>query len=184
MQSRGKDGVVTLVKFNGKDAAQKTFRKNKKREAIRFELKCLKRIARLGIAPQLYGYDMVSEKPSFVMQALGSTLVDVINDSRGGLPITYQRQMIDILDTLDRHQIFHGDVSALNFMTGTGIESNKLYIIDFGMSSRIDSDFIRKNGNHSNVKLGLAVFILKIREQFPGFMPTLLLEKIESLLKT
>jgi len=182
MQCRGKDGVVTLVNYKGKEAAQKTFRKNKKRDAIRFELKCLKRIATLGIAPQLYGYDIVSEKPSFVMQALGKTLVDVINESKGILPMTYQRQMIDILDTLDRHRIFHGDVSALNFMTGTGIESNKLYIIDFGMSTRMNSDFIAKNGKHSNVKLGLAVFILKIREQFPGFMPTLLLEKVQSLL--
>ena len=183
MTERGKDGVVTLVHFNGKRAAHKVFRKNKNREDIRTELKFLKRVAALGIAPVLYGYDVTSNPASFVMQALGKTLVDVINDERGVLPDHYQRQMIDILSTLDRHGIHHGDVSALNFMTGTGMEERKLYVIDFGMSEWMTSAFLRKNGNHANVKLGLSVFILKIREQFPGFMPTLLLQTVSALLK-
>ena len=179
---RGKDGVVILVRYQGKPAAHKVFiRKTKSKKSILFELKCLKRAAELGIAPQLYGYDIVSSPASFVMQALGKTLVDVLNEERGILPDHYQRKMIDILDALDRHGIFHGDVSALNFMTGIGMESSKLYVIDFGMSSRITPAFRRLNGNHPNIKLGITYFILRIREQFPAFMPTILLEKVQSV---
>jgi tRNA A-37 threonylcarbamoyl transferase component Bud32 len=140
----------------------------------------MKKAHRLGISPKIHSYDIECKNPFIVMDELYKTLVDYINKT-GKLSQTHQRQIISILETLDDNRIFHGDVSPLNFMTSK--TDRKLYIIDFGMAKKMDSEFIKQYGKDANVKLGITVFILKIREQYPGFMPDLLLAKVKSTFK-
>jgi tRNA A-37 threonylcarbamoyl transferase component Bud32 len=176
-QKRGKDGTVTLLR---KGRVKKTFRRNKNRELIEKEVNFMKKGYRLGVSPKIYEYfsGEDDENPYIVMEELDKTLVDTINRSKGKMSKDHQRQVISILSTLDKNLIFHGDVSPLNFMTGKGEKKDKLYIIDYGMTKDMDEAFIKKHSKDANIKLGITVFILKIREQFPDFHPELLLKKV------
>ena len=176
---KGKDGIITFHKRGKRDVITKTFRKNKNRDAIDQEIYFMKKAPRLGISPKIHEIDVDDDKPYIVMDELGKTLVDYINKT-GKLSQTHQRQIISILETLDKNCIFHGDISPLNFMSGKGDESTRLYIIDFGMAKKMDKAFITEHGKNANVKLGITFFILKIREQYPAFMPDLLLKKVHS----
>lgn len=173
---KGKDGTVSYHKRGRKDVVTKTFRKNKNRDSIDQEVYFMKKAYRLGVSPKVYEIGM-DDKPYIVMDDLGKTLVEYINKT-GKLSLTHQRQIISILEILDENCIFHGDISPLNFMTGK--EDSRLYIIDFGMAKKMDKEFIAQHGDNANVKLGITVFILKIREQHPTFMPELLLKKVHS----
>lgn len=179
---KGKDGTVTETKHKKKDAIVKTFRKNKNKDEVVKEIYFNKKAHRIGIAPEIYDYGTNKNgQPYIIMQQLGKTLLDHLKNS-GKLSLDHQRQIISLLETLDKNKIFHGDISLLNFMTGKE-DPNKLYIIDFGMSKRMDDDFIQQYGKDANCKLGISVFILKIREQIPSFEPSLLLKKVNQLLK-
>ena len=176
---KGKDGTITYHKRGKKDVVTKMFRKNKNRDSIEQEIYFMKKAHRLGISPKTHEINVDTDKPYIVMDELGKTLVEYINKT-GKLSQSHQRQIISILDTLDKHKIFHGDISPLNFMSGKGDDSERLYIIDYGMSKKMDKAFIEQHGKNANVKLGITVFILKIREQHPAFMPELLLKKVHS----
>ena len=179
---KGKDGTVTLIENGKKRFIRKTFRKNKNREEIDNEVKMMKKGHNLGISPKVYTYfkGNDTENPYIDMEELGETLFEHIKKT-GKISDRHQQQIISILETLDENHIFHGDISPLNFMTG--IEKNdRLYIIDYGMAKKMDSAFIKKNSKDANVKLGITVFILKIREQYPEFNPELLLKKVYSKL--
>lgn len=176
-QKKGKDGTVTLIRSG---RVKKTFRRNKNRELIEKEVNFMKKGYRLGVSPKIYEYfsGEDDENPYIVMEELDKTLVDTINRSKGKMSKEHQRQVISILSILDKNLIFHGDVSPLNFMTGKGEKKDKLYIIDYGMAKDMDEAFIKKHSKDANIKLGITVFILKIREQFPDFHPELLLKKV------
>jgi len=182
---KGKDGTVTVIESGKKRVVRKMFRKNKNREEIDNEVKMMKKGHNLGISPKVYTYfkGNDSENPYIDMEELGETLFDIIK-KEGNISDKYQQQIISILETLDENHIFHGDISPLNFMTGTEKNGKKdrLYIIDYGMAKKMDSAFIKKNSKDANVKLGITVFILKIREQCPEFKPELLLKKVYSTL--
>jgi len=179
---KGKDGTVTVIETGKKRMVRKTFRKNKNREEIDNEVKMMKKGHNLGISPKVYTYfkGNESENPYIDMEELGQTLFDIIK-KEGNISDKYQQQIISILETLDANHIFHGDISPLNFMIGTE-KNDRLYIIDYGMAKKMDSAFIKKNSKDANVKLGITVFILKIREQCPEFKPELLLKKVYSTL--
>ena len=179
---KGKDGTVSKIIYKKRDAVVKTFRKNKNRDEMAKEIYFNQKVHRLGIAPEVYDYGVNKKgQPYIIIQELGKTLFDHMNNA-GDLSINHQRQIISLLETLDKYKIFHGDISLLNFMTGKQ-DPNKLYIIDFGMSTKMDENFIKQHGKDANCKLGISVFILKIREQLPQFEPSLLLKKVNSLLK-
>ena len=178
---KGKDGTVTVIESGKKRLVRKTFRKNKNRDDIDNEVKMMKKGYNLGISPKVYTYftGNDTENPYIDMEELGETLFDIIK-KEGNISDKYQQQIISILETLDANHIFHGDISPLNFMTGKN--EDRLYIIDYGMAKKMDSAFIKKNSKDANVKLGITVFILKIREQYPEFNPELLLKKVYSKL--
>lgn len=178
---KGKDGTVTLIETGKKRIIRKTFRKNKNREEIDNEVKMMKKGHNLGISPKVYTYfkGNETENPYIDMEELGETLFEHIKKT-GKISDRHQQQIISILETLDENHIFHGDISPLNFMTGKN--EDRLYIIDYGMAKKMDSAFIKKNSKDANVKLGITVFILKIREQYPEFNPELLLKKVYSKL--
>jgi tRNA A-37 threonylcarbamoyl transferase component Bud32 len=177
---KGKDGTITFLMKGKKEVVKKTFRSNKNKDDIKNEIAMMKKSQKLGISPIVYSSDIKAEKPFIVMEQLGKTLFEYMKKT-GKLSLRHQKQMISILKKLDDNQIFHGDISPLNFITGKDDPSH-LYIIDFGMAKEMDDDFIKKHGKNANVKLGITFFILKIREQFPSFEPVLLLQKVHSLL--
>jgi predicted Ser/Thr protein kinase len=166
---KGKDGNLFIVHRGNRSMIAKVF-KNKNIEKIEAETFFLKKGYELGISPKTYGYG----NNYILMDRLEYSLFDVIKKN-GKMTKKHQTDVIKILEILDKNKIFHGDVSPLNFMFD---KNGKMYIIDYGMSKNIDSKFLKKYGNNSNIKLGLTVFILNIRKVIPDFEPTVLTRKI------
>ena len=176
----GRDGQVFKVLRGKKPMVAKVFRKNKNKEEIRREFYFLKKGYELGISPRVYGYN-INENNYILMDELsGGTLYEEIETSGGKLSVRNQNKIIKILETLDGAEIFHGDISPLNFMKNS---EGDIFIIDYGMAKAMNSKFIKKYGKNPNIKLGLSFFVLKIRKIFPDFEPKLIMKKIMSKLK-
>lgn len=173
MIKRGKDGKIFPV---GKDCIKKVFRLNKNPREILKECEFQRKAADFGIAPPIV--EVKTDKDGryhVVMQRLHHTLMDEIR-KENDLNIKWQKEMVKILKKLDKLRVFHGDISPLNFMVNQN--DNKLYIIDFGMSQKIDAKFIKKFGRHPNVTMGITAFILRLREFVPGFSPSILQNEV------
>ena len=98
-------------------------------------------LSNIGIAPTLYEVWKVknSEKKDisaiFIMQKLDNNLYDlIVNLSKEEISRIYD-DLIKMLTTLYQHKIKHGDLHLHNIMTDS---SGKLYLIDFGLSSKFD----------------------------------------------
>lgn len=176
---KGKDGTIYKVMKKNIPMIAKIFRKNKNPKEIEQEYKFQKKAYTLGIAPKTYGYNTDREKKYILMEKMEETLYEVLKKNDYIMPIKYQKQMIEIMKILDYNKIFHSDTSPLNFM----IKKGDLYIIDFGLSYKIDKKCIEKNGENPNVKLGIIFFIVKTRLVCPKFTPELLIKKVSKYLK-
>ena len=179
--SHGKDAQVYSVLNRNKKMAIKLFKKSKKIESIEQEIEFQKKIYKLGLCPKPYSMSSANKYISMQQIGDGETLWNRIVKHKGKMSVKEQKDLIEILEILDYQNIFHGDVSASNFLFDSD-DSDRLYIIDFGMSNNIDEKFLKKNGKDANIKLGLTFFIVRVREEFPEFQPKLLLKKVQSLL--
>lgn len=177
---RGKDGAICKEKKGKDDVVYKVFRKDKNKKDIKNEIKWMKKGHELGISPAIYEYNVDVDHPYIVMEEMDKTLYDHMKDDCV-ISDDFQRQMIDILETLDKNFIFHGDISPLNFMTSKR-DPLKLYIIDYGMAKEMNKKFVEEHSENANIKQGITFFILKIREQNPSFHPSLLLDKVMNTL--
>jgi serine/threonine protein kinase len=177
--SRGKDAQVYSCQktTRSKIMALKMFRKNKNEEGIESEFNFLKKAYRLNLAPKPIAYSLT--KKYITMEMIGKNTLFHYIQKNHKMTTRQQKDMIEILEILDKNDLFHGDVSPSNFMIDN---TGRMYIIDFGMSKKIDDKFKLKNGDNSNIKLGIVFFILKIREIFPDFEPKHLITKVKSLL--
>lgn len=156
----GKDGITYLVieKKTEKYYAMKTFKKNKSDNKILEEYELQKIASGFDISPKVYEVDTVDNY--IIMEKMDSHLLEKMT-KRGKLTKTEQKQIIKIFKTLDKAKIFHADVNILNYM----YKNKKLYIIDFGMSKKIDNKLIKKLGTYKpNIKIMTVGFILKLKE--------------------
>lgn len=177
IHKKGKDGKLLKVLRGKTEMIMKLFRKNKNIDKIEEEFYFLLKCSKLGISPRTYGYNF-GKYNYILMEELDKTLFDHIK-KYGEIQEKYQKQIIKLLETLDKNKIFHGDISPLNFMFD---KNGKLYIIDYGMSQNMDEKFIKKYGKDANIKYGITAFILKLREISPTFNPVLLRNKVFSKL--
>lgn len=113
-----------------------------------------------NITPKIL--DCNFEEKIFVMDYIqGCDLLEYIKKSNGVLSPIIQERINYIFKTLDNVGIFHGDTNLHNFMLCRGV----LYIIDFGMSVKIDSKFIKKNRTSTpNMDLMGSALILKFKK--------------------
>lgn len=174
---KGKEGQLYRVLRRKQPMIAKVYRKNKNQESVEDEYHFLKKGYELGISPKVYGYN-VGTVNYIVMGELKQTIFEDIKKT-GKLTNQQQTRIIKIMEILDENNLFHGDVSPLNFMTD---DNGEIQIIDYGMSKWIDDKFIDKHGVDSNVKLGLTFFVVKTRKFFPDFNPKLITKKIFSKL--
>jgi tRNA A-37 threonylcarbamoyl transferase component Bud32 len=177
INKKGKDGKLLRVCRGRKQMIMKLFRKNKNPDMIEKEFLFLEKGADLGISPKTYGYN-TGVHNYIVMEELEYTLLDHIK-KHGCIKEKYQKQMIRILETLDKHSIFHGDISLLNFMFD---KTGKLFIIDYGMAKDMNETFIKKYSKDANIKYGITALILKLREIDPNFKCDILTQKVFSKL--
>jgi tRNA A-37 threonylcarbamoyl transferase component Bud32 len=159
--NKGKEGITYLVKDKktGKIYAMKTFKKNKSINNIKKEAELQSLAAEFGISPVVIDVDIINK--TIVMEKMDKHLFDIMKLQNGDLTETQQKQIIKIYKTLDEAKVFHGDSNILNYM----YKGKKLYIIDFGMSKKIDELLIKKLGtNTPNMDIMTLGFILKLKE--------------------
>jgi len=159
--NKGKEGITYLV-LDRKDNpfAMKTFRKTKATSTLSNEVKFQKKAGKAGISPKVYDYDTVSKY--IVMDLLDKHLLDVIEEQKGCLKKKQQERIIEIFETLDTLNIFHGDVNLANYMID---KKGKIYIIDFGFAKEINDSLKRKlKCEKPNSELMLLGFILKLKD--------------------
>lgn len=159
--NNGKDGITYLVieKKTEKYYAMKTFKKNKSENKILQEYELQKIASSFGISPKVYEVDTIDNY--IIMEKMDSHLLQKMRKRNGKLTKTEQKSIIKIFKKLDEAKIFHADVNILNYM----YKDNKLYIIDFGMSKKIDDKLIKKLcTDKPNLKIMTLGFILKLKE--------------------
>lgn len=170
---QGRDGKIYDI---GQDRVVKIFEATKPFKEVLQEYVCQQHAARHQLAPRVYSLTKMHGRWAIVMEKMDRTLMDVIRESNG-LSVNVQKEMVRLLCEMDRHNIFHGDVSPLNFM----FKKNRLYLIDFGMSCLIDENFQKQYGSNSNCKVGILAFIYRLREHIPSFSPAYLQHTLDQL---
>lgn len=148
---KGGQGKVYLVERNdNRFFAQKVFPKSTPIDKIELEAKLLKKASKLGISPKIIEFN--KEKRYIIMELLNKSLFDHLKDNSGKMSPEIQKQIIEIVNTLNKAGIAHGDPSPLNFM----FKGTKLYIIDYGFSSVADKKTV-PNG------MFILGFLLKVK---------------------
>ena len=154
----GKDAVTWQVNTGGsKKLALKQFKKRKSVKKIRKEVELQTLASDAGIAPVIHYVDY--EKRYIVMDKLDKHLVDVGSDMF--ISNDSQRQLVNLYKKLDDIGIYHGDPNPLNYM----FKRKKLYVIDFGMSSAIDSKLKKKLASETpNADIMALSMVLKLKK--------------------
>ena len=157
----GKEGTTYLVqrKNDGSEFAMKTFKKTKSTKNILIESELQHIASKSGVCPKII--DVNVDDKFIVMDKLDTHLYDIMKKQNGDISKKHQEQIIDIFKKLDQTKVFHADSNILNYM----LKNNKLYIIDFGMSRKIDDKLIKKLGdNNPNLTFMTLGFVLKLKE--------------------
>jgi hypothetical protein len=156
----GKDGITFLVETsNGQHLAMKTFKNKKSTDEIKEESYLQSLAAKKGISPSVYETDSVLKY--IVMEKMDCHLKDVMKKQNGNLTKNQQISIINLYKKLDEAKVFHGDANILNYM----YFNNNLFIIDFGLSKKIDDKLIKKLGTSTpNMSIMLLGFVLKLKE--------------------
>ena len=155
----GRDGKTFAVvdKF-GYAYALKKFKKTKSTNKILKEVEFQRKLADVHLAPKIIDVDIKNK--FIVMERMDCHLLDEIN-KHGLLSEKRQKELVKILQTMDKLKIFHGDANVLNYM----IKNDRLYVIDFGLAKEMTSKLESTTGTSTpNLKLMILTFIIKLKE--------------------
>ena len=152
---RGKEGVVALVVVNGVECVCKQFKPKKSLKKIHVEAD-LQRMAHLaGISPKILHID--DDHRRIYMEYIPFSLVELCQQTQGGqLSRDQEEQITQTMNILDHIGVLHNDGNVHNWRVDY---SGKLYLLDYGMSKKINAAILRDWGNHPNSKTTL--FMMK-----------------------
>ena len=133
-------------------------------EQLEFEYKILKRLTgTLGI-PLVYHYDINEDYRFMSMQLLGKDLKTVLGVSEGRFSLKTTLILADkifaILEKTHEKGVIHRDIKPENFCLGYGIDSQHLYLFDFGLSKIFLDDNTKQHikPNTGKTMLGQSIF--------------------------
>lgn len=153
----GKDAVTWRVEMGGKRFALKQFKPRKSENKIRKEVELQTLAAEYGIAPKIHDVDY--KRKYIVMDKLDKHLIEVGSDKL--LSDDSQHQLVNLYSKLDDIGVFHGDPNPLNYM----FKRKKLYVIDFGMSTVINSKLRKKLATETpNADIMNLSMVLKLKK--------------------
>jgi len=159
--NNGKEGQAFNIKVKSKYYALKKFKKAKSKNNILKEAQLQHTASLKGISPNIYECNL--DKKYIIMDKLDTNLFKILRKNNGKLSIKYQKEIVRIINMLDKINIFHGDPNPANFM----IKDGKLYIIDYGFAKIIDQKLYKKlQTTVPNKKFMLLGFILKCKDSF------------------
>ena len=133
--------------------------------------------AKHDLSPKIKEID--TDNRYIVMEKLDFNLIDYIKKNKGILSISVQKRIIEIVNKLDEIKVFHGDPNPLNFM----FKGNKLYIIDFGFSKKINSNIKKDHGTvFVNKKFMILGLLIKLKEVYTTKFPEIKCELLKNSL--
>jgi len=89
--------------------------------------------------PMLRGYGVYNKQNYLIINLLGESICKRVHQLTKFSPNTALLlgiQMINILEVLHNHHLLHRDLKPSNFLFGLNKQTNKLFLIDFGLSKR------------------------------------------------
>ena len=135
--------------------------------------------SKYDLSPKIKEID--TDNRFIVMEKLDFNLIDYIKKNKGVISTNVQRRIIEIINTLDKIKVFHGDPNPLNFM----FKKNKLYIIDFGFSKKIDITTKKEYDTlFVNKKFMILGLLIKLKEIYNVKFPEIKCELLKNTLSS
>jgi len=148
--AQGKEGSISVVNINGHVSILKQFKLTKSPDRLHREASLQRAAHELGIAPEVYHVDCRAKQ--IFMQGIDHLLLEVAKARQPSRLLPSETQRIEqMLTCLDQNGIFHNDGNCRNVMVD---HAGVLFIIDYGMSKKINDRF-RKKTTSPNIRYGL-----------------------------
>ena len=115
-------------------------------KSLKNEAKIYQYLGKLDGFPELKWFGTNNKTTYLVINLLGRSLSDTITYYKAlslKPVLVYGIQIIKRIQVLHDKLLLHRDIKPSNFVFGSGIDTNKLYLVDFGFSKRYDY-----NGKH------------------------------------
>ncbi|KAK2959004.1 putative Tau-tubulin kinase [Blattamonas nauphoetae] len=140
---QGGFGTISRCKWKGKELAIKREKKTRKNVSIKVEAIVLKTLAGTPRFPRLYHSGTIGNDYFITMDMLGPNLATVMRRRRRKKFSTITTaliglQCIEAIELFHSKGFLHRDIKPANFVIGVGREKNKIYLIDFGLTKKIN----------------------------------------------
>jgi len=132
---------IVAIKFENKSGQIKS---------LKNEAKIYQYLGKLHGFPQIKTFGITDDTNYLVIDLLGHSLLNVISYYKSlclKTVLLIGIQIITRIQTLHDKLLLHRDIKPSNFVFGKDIDTNKLYLVDFGMTKRYDY-----NGKHIEEK--------------------------------
>lgn len=130
---------------NGRSVAIKvedTTRLSGRASYLRYEYEVLKVLRGGWGIPNVYFYHQEEDQKMLVMECLGTSVASFLSKcKRFSLKTTLMLldQMLTCLEYIHNKGILHRDLKPGNFLLGEGTNSNRIYLVDFGLARQVKS---------------------------------------------
>lgn len=119
-------------------------------KSLKNEAKIYQYLGKLDGFPQIKTFGTTDKVNYLVIDLLGNSLVNIITYYKAlylKTVLVLGIQIIKIIKSLHDKSLLHRDIKPSNFIFGTGNDTNKLFLVDFGFAKRYDY-----NGKHIEEK--------------------------------
>ena len=119
-------------------------------KSLKNEAKIYQYLGKLDGFPQIKTFGTTDKVNYLVIDLLGNSLMNIIIYYKAlylKTVLVLGIQIIKIIKSLHNKSLLHRDIKPSNFIFGTGNDTNKLFLVDFGFAKRYDY-----NGKHIEEK--------------------------------
>ena len=151
----GSYGEVYLANDHNKHNYAAKIEGKKSNSRLKSEYEIYKKLKDNGVTsgiPKIINFIETPESNILIMQLLGKSLDDLLNDNDGifdmGTIFKLGINIIDLLRMVHDAGFIHRDIKPNNFLIGRGSKKSNVYIMDFGLSKQ----YITENDTHIGIR--------------------------------